>query len=202
MDEFDPAAPAPGESEAAARDFANFGIDLKGDFPPGNPGLDLPEAFATATVDFAIDKALTFLEECENSRPRVTYGLGKKIKPGQVPGRDFTQVDCSGFAREAVRRSTNLGSGFPDGSVVQHDWVRKKGFAPDTVASGSAQDSAVRIAFLSPHATSSGIGHVVLIYNGRTLESHGGVGPDSRPWTGGSWQAKTSVFVLMPGSVS
>jgi cell wall-associated NlpC family hydrolase len=200
MDDMDPAAPSPDELEEHARDVTNFGIDLKGDFPPEDAGLDLPESFATFTVDFAIESALAFLQECETSQPRVTYGLGKKIKPGQVPGRDFTKVDCSGFVREAVRRSTDLGSSFPDGSVVQHDWVQKKGFASDTVASGSQQDGAVRIAFLSPSATSSGIGHVVLLHNGRTLESHGGVGPDSRPWTGTTWQAKTSVFVLMPGA--
>jgi len=54
----------------------------------------------------------------------------------------------------------------------------------------------VRIAFLSPSDTSSRIGHVVLIQNGRTLESHGGAGPDSRPWNGESWQAVTRVYEL------
>jgi len=198
MDDLDPAAPSQGELEEHAREVTNFGIDLEGDFPPGDAGLDLPKSFATFTINFKIDQALAFLQACETSHPRITYGLGKKIKPGQVPGRDFTQVDCSGFVREAVRRSTDLGGSFPDGSVVQHDWVRKKGFAADTVASGAQQDGAVRIAFLSPSATTSGIGHVVLLFNGRTLESHGGVGPDSRPWTGTAWQAKTSVFVLTP----
>ena len=37
---------------------------------------------------------------------------------------------------------------------------------------------------------------VVLIHNAQTLESHGGVGPDSRPWTGAGWQAKAMVYQI------
>jgi len=151
---------------------------------------------AATTIQFEIQKALDFLQACETSHPRVTYGLGKKIKPGQVPGRDFTAVDCSGFVREAVRRATDLGNSFPDGSVVQHTWVENRHFGTDSVDGGKKLDGAVRIAFLPPSAVPSGIGHVVLIHNGKTLESHGGVGPDSRVWDGGSRQAKTAVFVL------
>ena len=114
-------------------------------------------------------------------------------------GARFTQVDCSGFVREIMRRATNLGSSFPDGSVIQHQWVDKKGFARATVADGKARDGAVRIAFLSPNATASGIGHVALIVDGATLESHGGVGPDSRPWSGAGWQASTALYLLAPG---
>lgn len=31
-----------------------------------------------------------------------------------------------------------------------------------------------------------------------TLESHGGVGPDERPWNKKGWQAKAHVYVLKP----
>jgi len=65
---------------------------------------------------------------------------------------------------------------------------------------GMQRNGAVYIAFLSPNDTSSGIGHVVLIHNGRTLESHGGVGPDSRPWNRTGWQAKATVYLLDPSS--
>jgi hypothetical protein len=54
----------------------------------------------------------------------------------------------------------------------------------------------VRIAFLRPQDVSSHVGHVVLLSGGHTLESHGGVGPDSRPWTGQGWQSKTFVYLL------
>jgi len=195
----DPAAPVGAAVDDEAKRIANFGVGGAGDFPAGDPGLDLPEAFAVATVAFSIATAQAFLNACETSHPRVTYGLGKKILPGQTPGRDFTQVDCSGFVREIMRRATNLGSSFPDGSVIQHQWVDKKGFARATVADGKARDGAVRIAFLSPNATASGIGHVALIVDGATLESHGGVGPDSRPWSGAGWQASTALYLLAPG---
>ena len=131
------------------------------------------------------------------SHPRVTYGLGKKVPfHGAIPGRDFTQVDCSGFVREAVRLATNPPAPFPDGSVVQHDWVRAQGFAASSVIDAGKDDGLVRIAFLRPQDVPSRIGHVVLISAGMTLESHGGGGPDTRPWTGRDWQAKTFVYIL------
>ena len=37
---------------------------------------------------------------------------------------------------------------------------------------------------------------MVLISAGMTLELHGGGGPDTRPWTGRNWQAKTFVYIL------
>jgi hypothetical protein len=81
MDDMDPAAPSPSpdELEERARDVTNFGIDLKGDFPPEDAGLDLPESFAAFTVDFAIENALAFLHECETSQPRVS-GITKSAK--------------------------------------------------------------------------------------------------------------------------
>lgn len=193
--DMNPAAPTGSDSyDRRAIDAANFGLDGKGDLPDSarieaqkNPPLGL--------VQFNVSAALAFLDACENSIPRVGYRLGAKIPPSGVPGRDFTVVDCSGFVREAVRRSTDLGDMFPDGSVVQHDWVIKQGFELSSVRSGEVSDGAVRIAFLAPTATRK-IGHVVLIYNGSTIESHGGVGPDSRPWNGQAWQAETSVYLF------
>jgi hypothetical protein len=85
-----------------------------------------------------------------------------------VPGRDFTKIDCSGFVRAAIRESTSPTVAFPDGSVIQHDWIKARGYEPSND----------------------------LIYNAKTLESHGGVGPDSHPWTGAGWQANASVYVL------
>ncbi|SEC40104.1 hypothetical protein SAMN05444161_1066 [Rhizobiales bacterium GAS191] len=197
MDDLDPAAPPSGEAiDPVAIQLSNFGEGGQGDLPPGAMPSEEDRPAAIITIPFTIQNAERFLTACETSHPRVTYGLGKKVAFNAVPGVDFTAVDCSGFVREAVRRSTNLGNNFPDGSVVQHDWVANKGFARDNVPSGSLRDNVVRIAFLSPNATTSGIGHVVLIHNGMTLESHGGVGPDSRPFNGNGWQALTTVFVL------
>jgi hypothetical protein len=138
-----------------------------------------------------------FLQACMTSTPRVTYGLGKKVPSlSAVPGRDFTQVDCSGFVRQALRLGTTPALAFPDGSVNQHDWASAHGFAKSTPTAALQSDGFVRIAFLRPEDTSSHIGHVVLITGAKTLESHGGVGPDSRTWTATGWQASTLVYVL------
>lgn len=148
------------------------------------------------SVAFNTDEALRFLHACMTSNPRVRYGYGKKIRPGEVPGRDFTAVDCSGLVRELVRRSTNLGTRFPDGSVVQHEWVRSRHFRPVDRDDAMSRDDEVRIAFLSPRDSTNGIGHVALVHNGQTLESHGGVGPNRRPWTVRGWQAKSYVYLF------
>jgi hypothetical protein len=188
----DPAAPQGTEATAADRDLANYGEGPRQHFAP-------VQSLAPTTLPIDWSKVAAFLTACETSHPRVTYGLGAKVPSDTaVPGTDFTHVDCSGFVRAAIRRSTNPKSGFPDGSVTQHEWVAAHGFQSVPLADGKRTDGKVRIAFLDPHDTSSKIGHVVLIRNGKTAESHGGVGPDSRPFDGSGWQAKTKLFLLTP----
>lgn len=196
-DEDDPAAPAQDEASdtadfETARLLANLGAPGASDAAPSDDGT-----FAAATLAFDNSRAKAFLEACRTSQPRVTYGLGKKVPFfGARPGRDFTKVDCSGFVREAIRLSTTPRAPFPDGSVNQHDWIRARDFEKSTIAAGKTKDGVVRIAFLRPQDSPRRIGHVVLISNGMTLESHGGVGPNSRAWTGSGWQAKAFVYVL------
>lgn len=191
----DPAAPAPAEvSDTAGFEWGRVLANLGGP-TYADPSLALSAPQAAVSFDFA--HIQTFLHACETSIPRVTYGLGKKVPSlDAVPGRDFTQVDCSGFVREAVRLATIPTLAFPDGSVVQHDWVIGHGFERSTVEDATNDDGVVRIAFLRPQDSAQGIGHVVLISGGKTFESHGGVGPDSRIWDGTSWQAKTSVYIF------
>jgi len=197
----DPAAPTPDAGLhdadlARARAASNFGIEVAPDTraararefgaPPPLPAID-------------ITKADAFLQACVSSSPRVTYGLGAKLPHhGAVPGVEFQKVDCSGFVRELIWLSTTPQLNFPDGSVVQHEWVQAHQLPTTTVAAAMANDGVVRIAFLRPQDSPSGIGHVVLVHNGRTLESHGGVGPDSRPWTAAGWQAKARVYAVSP----
>ena len=170
----DPASPRDGElSETAdfetARVLANLGGQEPADVfsmaeaavPVGTAGMPL--------VSFDLSRAEAFLEACETSNPKVTYGLGAKVPfLGAVPGRDFTKVDCSGFVREAVRRATTPPLPFPDGSVNQHDWVRAHGLERTSVSASLQDDGAVRIAFLRPQDTSSHIGHVVLVAGRKT----------------------------------
>jgi hypothetical protein len=188
----DPAAPAAGaDLSDKARDLANYGAEGPQTFAPAH-------ALAAPTIAVDWGKVQAFLTACQSSHPRVSYGLGAKIpSDSAAPGTGFTKVDCSGFVRAAIRRSTNpKNTAFPDGSVVQHDWIKAKGFERGTIADCKLADGKIRIAFLAPQDAPSGIGHVVLIRNGKTAESHGGVGPDSRAFNGAGWQAKTKVYLL------
>jgi hypothetical protein len=196
--EDDPAAPGEGEvSEIVdmetARAFANRGVGVFEEAVTA-PSVTLEGVVRLLSLDMRAAKDL--LDACTHATPRVTYGLGAKAKHGAKPGKDFQKIDCSGFVRELIWRSTSPSFNFPDGSVVQHQWLRDNGFAHSTPADARSADDIVRIAFLRPQDTSSGIGHVVIIYRGMTLKSHGGVGPDSRPWTATGWQASTYVYVL------
>ena len=196
----DPAAPAPDAdlhdaALATARAASNFGIEPA----PDGRAARAREFGAPSLPAIDITKADAFLQACISSSPRVTYGLGAKLPHhGAVPGSDFQKVDCSGFVRELIWLSTTPQLNFPDGSVVQHEWVQAHQLPTGTPAAAMANDDVVRIAFLRPQDSPKGIGHVVLVHNGRTLESHGGVGPDSRPWTGEGWQAKAQVYGMSP----
>lgn len=202
----DPAAPAPQDprvdsaEDLSARDLANFG-DPEAAEDAEEPLVVVEdtglEGVAEPSVAVDLQKGQEFLDACVNAVPRVTYGLGAKVPfHDAVPGRDFKAVDCSGFIRELIWRSTSPHQKFPDGSVVQHEWIRSHGFEQTTREAALRQDGVVRIAFLRPQDSPQRIGHVVVIRNARTLESHGGVGPDSRPWTNTGWQAKAFVYVL------
>jgi lysozyme family protein len=202
-DDDDPAAPGPAElgdtvDLATGRTLANVGtgagtaeLEAQADAAPAAEAATIP------TLDIDMAKVKAFYNACIGSTPRVTYGLGAKVPFfNAVPGKDFKKVDCSGFVREAIRRATTPRAPFPDGSVVQHEWVLGRGFRKSTIEAGFNKDGAVRIAFLSPKDSPKGIGHVVLIHNGVTYESHGGTGPNSRPWTGDGWQKKAKVYRL------
>lgn len=193
----DPAMPIADEiSETADFDSARVLSNLGGGSVEEQ--LDDPTAMALSAglkVDAVAVQA--FAKACMTSSPRVTYGLGAKVPfHGAKPGVQFTKIDCSGFVREAIRSATNPMVAFPDGSVVQHDWVRNRGFKRVSIGEGALKDNVMRIAFLRPQDSPHKIGHVVLLFQGQTFESHGGVGPDSRVWSGAGWQAKAFVYIL------
>jgi hypothetical protein len=164
------------------------------------PGVD--PAFPWAHfINFDPHKLIDALDACNSAD--VTYGLGDKAGAWtSTPGADFTSIDCSGFVGWALSHAT---SGSFDtfrelGSVDQHDWLEAQGFKNSSIGACFRHDDVLRIAFLPPHAIGP-VGHVALVLNGYTLESHGedgrGVaGPDSRGWTGLGWQAHTLVYAL------
>lgn len=161
--------------------------------------LSRPFADGPAHLLLDVTEILAFYHACDTASPRVGYKMGAKVKShGDVPGVDFTAVDCSGFFKEAIWRGTSPHIKTPSGSVRQHGWVKQQGFSKQTLEDGLQQDGAVRVAFLRPADSPQNIGHVALIHNGETIESHGGVGPNRRPWDMRHWQAKTTVYLLSP----
>jgi hypothetical protein len=166
--------------------------------PFGFYQLDRPFALTWTTISQNIDGILGFLHECQTAK--VSYGFGAKVpRHGAIPGRDFTKIDCSGFVREALWRGTPSGqvpASFPDGSVVQHDWINMGGFRRAEIDDGFLSDGVLRISFLRPADGVNGVGHVALIHMGYTIESHGEKGPNRREWTGTGWQAKTTLYIL------
>lgn len=191
MQPTDPAMPFPSEMPknlARATYLANYGNGWFEEFVSEKLAVA-----ATMALDWS--KVQAFLQTCQAAG--VGYALGAKVPSDDaIPGTDFKNVDCSGFVRAAIRRATDPLVSFPDGSVVQQDWVQAKGFAAGNIADGMLADGKVRIAFLNPQDSPEGVGHVVLVCNGSTAESHGGVGPDARPFNGTGWQAKAKVYLL------
>lgn len=207
----DPGSPAPSDlleegDLDLARTLANYGaIEPDTTEPPdevleGAPSGDVSKAASglmARTIPIDMNAVTAFLKECRAAG--VGYGPrpGAKVPfHGAKPGRDFKHVDCSGFVREAIWRATNPHLNIIDGSVRQHDWIRAEGFERGSVDDASRRDGVIRIAFLKPQDSPKKIGHVAFVYNALTVESHGGVGPNSRPWNGAGWQGKAFVYVL------
>jgi hypothetical protein len=109
----------------------------------------------------------------------ISYGFGSKAgfhtKPEQIKA-----IDCSGFVRYVIYQATSGHVVMPDGSWIQNDWCKAKHFERVKYATAAGNDGWLRIAFLPPKPGHAG--HVWLILNGKTMESHGHKGPHRRPW--------------------
>jgi cell wall-associated NlpC family hydrolase len=150
--------------------------------------------FAWPQVDIDITRLLALSDAVV--RPGNQYEFGGKVALDDTAAEVRADtVDCSGYVRWLLRQASGEGTlTIPDGSVIQHEWVREQGFKRSSVASALLADGALRIAFLAPKPRKAG--HVALIRDGMTMESNGGNGPSRRRWTGLNWQASTSVYVL------
>lgn len=163
-------------------------------------------AFPWPTLNVKADKLIALTEEMISAG--FDYGLGAKIVPLSLQdggligtteiGAHAKEVDCSGFVRWVIYHATAAtGEAFtiPDGSANQHQWFEQQGFKSSTHDSALAKDGVIRIGFLSPE-DGGGVGHVALVLDGLTMESHGGKGPDRRVWGSQSWMRLMSVFVV------
>lgn len=162
-------------------------------FPPGVKPFTDSYPWPTLNIDLSLLMTLHRRVVASGNQ----YGLGDKVPIGadssDVRGED---VDCSGYVRWLLHRATGEVFDIKDGSWIQHDFVKEIGFKRSTVQNATLSDNVLRIAFLAPGRIGR-IGHVALILNGRTLESHSGTGPDSRQWNPKRrWMASSDVYVL------
>lgn len=162
-------------------------------------GIIKPANFAwpVMQLDLALLAQIHEAADIEGNQYKLGGKIVLSVSPEDAIGRS---VDCSGWVRFLLYHASGKQLIFPDGSVVQHDWIKEVGFKKSSVDSARMRDGALRVAFLTP-AAGGGVGHVALVRNGFTLESHGGTGPDSRPWNGKFWQASCHVYVLTPPEV-
>lgn len=122
------------------------------------------------------------------------YKLGAKVRPINSEPGEFYYVDCSGYVDWLFHK---LGiKELPDGSYHQQDAIIAAKFKRSTVEALSAKDGNVRIAFIKPSDSHSGIGHVALWHNGKSIESHGKMGPNRRTPEQSSWLQRATVYVL------
>ena len=161
-------------------------------------------------LDMDPGKIVSLLKSLQSAGFRYESGPGVgKINPLSDQALDVPPsartIDCSGFTRWAIYHALGQPEDFdfPDGSVNQHSWVDAKGFKASDYASGTLEDGAIRIAFLSPEdAVQAGMSpnerHVMLLVNGYTCESHGGHGPDQRAWGSQPWMKFTQIYCLTP----
>jgi hypothetical protein len=114
-----------------------------------------------------------------------------------TPVSTIENIDCSGFIRFLLYRATEGALVIPDGSQPEREWCEQKHSAgllhkiahyADTNA--YITNERLFIAFIKPWTNGCGqIGHVWLVgqfdedIDAETMESYGGHGVGSRPWS-------------------
>jgi hypothetical protein len=109
----------------------------------------------------------------------IPYQFGSKPNPStRVPLIESS--DCSGWIDYLWNNCKSPDSKIPpEGSVAIHEYV--KGVYPwQHYSDCQIIDGKLRIAFIQP--TSNEAGHVWFIWNGFTIECHGGKGVNTRSW--------------------
>ena len=158
-----------------------------------------------SSMPFDIGKAISIVHYF--SGRGVVYGLGSKARNLDAPidetfqfapGQDCApkSIDCSGMKRLLLRRcSGENGTGVlcPDGSFTQNEWMASTGFKHDIIPAPFSPDYLQNLnpryvydCYCKTGSRGERIGHTWLLVNinGKwwSLESHGGHGPDMRPW--------------------
>jgi len=117
----------------------------------------------------------------------LAAGIGKANFSTPIP--HIKAIDCSGFARYALFKASSGRVVMPDGSCHQNEWCRHQPLAPvNYQKTAGLMDGHLRITFFQGHP-----GHVWMTLNGKTIESHGHLGPDQRDWHTPTLFARASV---------
>lgn len=127
-----------------------------------------------------------------------SYKLGEKVwHPSNTEPEDVDELDCSGFTRYLLYKTTSPQEDCPSGSHKQESWFRKEGFQEVGYATEAHKiDNKVRIAFRD--RTRSKIRHVWFVLNGWTIEctnKGSNNGPSSLLWSDRTNEAD-DCFVL------
>jgi hypothetical protein len=116
----------------------------------------------------------------------IKYGMGAKARSLNADPADIKAIDCSGFTRYLLYRATDGQVNMVDGSDEQNAWCKRRHLRSETYTHvAGLMDGHLRIAFI-PRVYKDGkvarAGHVWLVMDGKTLESHGSKGPSRRIW--------------------
>jgi cell wall-associated NlpC family hydrolase len=111
----------------------------------------------------------------------VTYSFGAKAPGLGCDSHMIHEIDCSGLTRYLLNRATLGTMLVPDGSVMQHEYCARNALRQVAYANAAtAGEDRLFWCFLDP--TNGHAGHTWLLHWGETIESHGGVGCESRRW--------------------
>jgi cell wall-associated NlpC family hydrolase len=185
---------APADEPATPMDLGTddiFGMAHEAGAAAAAAAIDAAATAEQATLGLALDVA-ELLDALAQLDDKVPYGFGSKpsnlkLTPAEllIDRKAPKGIDCSGFVRWLLYRASNGKVKIPDGSWNQRDHFRALADVAHLPASAYAAcgktDGIVRVAGFVRSAKVS-VGHIWLVHDGQTIESHGGKGINRRPW--------------------
>lgn len=159
----------------------------------GTTAADAVRAAADATLGLPIDVGL-LLEVLARLNDQIPYKMGGKPSSLKLTTEQFLAerrvegVDCSGFVRWLLYRSSGGKVRIRDGTFAQRDDFRAMADAmhraPVPYSDCGKHDGVLRVAgFVKSQKVK--FGHIWVVLDGLTGESHGHGGVDRRPWDTG-----------------
>lgn len=111
---------------------------------------------------------------------RIKYEFGGKVKTLLQSLPNVKKLDCSGFIRMLVFKTTPDHLEIPDGSWNQREWCKSMGFKETLYEHCLLHDGRVRLCFLPTECNPN---HVWACWNGLTVECCSRKGVTQQLWT-------------------